>query len=332
MNQKSDFEILEYIERPENVKLASFFRSVQEYYGYYGLNSVLPLLELLGQFKKWNEYLDKWSIGVQTYKIVLNDMVTKNYNEFEKFIVLDILILHFHRIGFAHLRVEDQGLIKESFQSEQNRLSQKLLTLSEIEVADILKSLEKKAPQIQYDSLYIYLLQFKRGVEIRLIKNNYFEQQIKSRIGKLTAKYGKALIKCRAELVLEKINNPLTVDTEYPNTGFLPVESGNSKKDITSIKKANDFTYYYADNEKLSIKDVANVLKCHESQVRRLIVRKHNPIPTYRYTPKGKMYFFYPEIIDWLKSNKQQSSLEEAGKIFRRKPKGTGKTRRPRLK
>jgi hypothetical protein len=44
------------------------------------------------------------------------------------------------------------------------------------------------------------------------------------------------------------------------------------------------------------------------------------------------MYFYYPEIIDWAKSFKQKSNLKEAGEVFRRKSKGAGKKRRPRLK
>jgi hypothetical protein len=99
---------------------------------------------------------------------------------------------------------------------------------------------------------------------------------------------------------------------------------------IDKLSQEQQFTRF-GDTEKLYIPDVAKILKCHASQVRRLISRKPNPLPTYRDTPRGKMYFFYPEIMDWQKSHKQKSGLEEAGDVFSRKPKGVVKKRRPRL-
>ncbi len=312
MNQLSDFEIIEYIERPENNNLTRFFRSVKKYHDFYSLESLLPIMNLLLLFKKWNEYLDKESAVAQTCELVLSEMNYLDYNDFEQFIILDFLIKFIDKIEYKQSSNDRKDEYVERFKMHQTVISHRIHNYSMEERAQFVKKLESKPPHQEIDLLRIYNNLYIRIVDVKLLKVNYFAQLVENRRKELHKAFGNG----------KRINNE----------GSIPLNVSNADLKIMPKPNIEQEHNYYADDEKLYIKDLTKVLKYSDSQVRRLILRVKNPIPMYRDSPKGKMYFFYPEIMDWLKSNKQKSSLQEAGEVFRRKSKGTGKTRRPRLK
>jgi len=53
-----DIEVNEYIGRRENRNYSDFFRAVNLYHKYYGLEDAFPLLQLMIQLKKWCQYFD----------------------------------------------------------------------------------------------------------------------------------------------------------------------------------------------------------------------------------------------------------------------------------
>jgi|GEM_PF-5004586 hypothetical protein len=304
MERPPDFEILEYIERPENSSIARFFRSVKKHHDLNRLEALLPLMNLLSLFKKWNEYLDKESIGSQTCEIVLNDMIFLGYNDFEQYVILDILILFIDKIDFKKSSNDNKDKYIDSFKMNQTVIAHKILSYTKEESSKVLNNLDINTPQRQLELLRIYKDQYRHiidffHVDVNHLKNN-FAQFVESRIQYLRNKYGDTL--------QIKSVEPMPSD---PNTRNILV--------------------HYGDKQKLFIKDVAKVFNCSQTHVRRLIIRKVDPLVPYRDSPRGKMYFFYPEIIDWMTSFKQKSELEEAGEVFRRRPKGSRNKRRPRM-
>lgn len=331
MRRPTGFEILEYIEQPENSRIASFLRSVQDYYDYYGIEHLFILFDLFELYQKWIEYLDKETLETQTCKFLLNDMESRGYNPIDKYIILDILILYFKQIHFERLNDDLRDFVWESIKKEEISLSRSIPDLSLKQMTSIVEGFKDKPHQIKLDILYIYLLHIGRGIESRPNNRNYLVQFITYTINNLIEKHGGSHIKGQAELLLQKINNPVPKGVTNQSKLQLIVDPSSDDAGTASIPNIEISTHNFSENEKLFIKDVAQILKCHESQVRRLMLRKVNPLKPYRDSPKGKMYFFYSEIVDWMRSHKQMSPLDEAGEVFRRKPKGSIKKRRPRL-
>jgi hypothetical protein len=331
MERPKGFEILEFIELPENSQFASFFKLVQGYYDYYGLQTLFNLMKLLNLFKEWISDMDTDSITTRAHKRLFDNLNKEGYNSIDTYIILDILLMNFGSIKFTKLVEEDRRFVLEALRDESEKLASLIPYLPLKEMVELVEKIDDKPYQVKIEILYIYLLQFHRGVKNNPENRNYFEQLILLTIKNLKEKAGENYLKCKAETLLERTINFIP---EGVNKTIDSVESKDIAKDEEGQKLPQSTVPKppaFEPNEKMFVKDVAKVLHCHESQVRRLIQRKINPLKPYRDSPRGMMYFFYPEVVDWMKSHRQEGLLDEAGEVFQRKHKAVGKKRRPKL-
>lgn len=331
MEKPKGFEILEFIELPANRQFASFFKLVQNYYDYYGLNNIFNLMELFNLFKEWTVYMDKDSISTRMHKRLFELLDKKGFNLIDTYITLDMLLMNFGSLKFKRLIEEDRRYVLEVLRGESQKLAGQIPYLPLNEMIEIVENIGDKPQQVKLDILYIYLLQFHRGIKNNPENRNYFEQLILLTIKSLKEKLGENYVKSRAAELFE---TAIDFVPEGVNKVIDSNKSTQIRKDEDAKKESMPDVIQspaFEQNEKMSLKDVAIVLHCHQSQVRRLIKRKINPLTPYRDSPRGKMYFFYPEVIDWMKSHKQIGHLEEAGEVFHRKSRGAAKKRRPAL-
>lgn len=326
------FEILEFIELPENAQFTDFYKNVQEYYNHYGLNNLFNIKDLFNLYRDWVLFMDKNPITTRMHKKLFEMIKELGFNLLDTYIISDILLLNINKINFIHLVEEDKLYIRDALRNEIDALSDQIPRLRLIEMIDIVDKLKNKTYSAQVDILNIYLLQFYHGIKKSPENQDYFEKLIRLNISSLKERFGDVTTKGRAEIIIEEINNKkilhvnkITKSTE----SVVTIENKTEIEEVEINKKHSAPTF--GENEKMSVKDVAAVLHCSPSHVRRLIQRKINPLIPYRDSPKGRMYFFYPEVVDWMKSSKQLGFFEEAGEVFRRKPRGGGKKQRPKL-
>lgn len=331
MEKPKGFEILEFIELPTNRQFARFFKLVQNYYDYYGLNNLFNLMELFNMFKDWAVYMDKDCISTRMHRRLFDELDKKGFNLIDTYIILDMLLMNFSALKFKKLNEEDRRYVLDVLGGESEKLASQIPYLPLSEMIELVGKINDKSLQVKLDILYIYLLQFHRGIRNNPENRNYFEQLILLTINNLKEKLAETLPKSKAEVLVENAINfvPEGTNKRTDAVDFTPISKSDEeqKEPKPTVVKSPTFEQY----EKMSVKDVAMVLHCHESQVRRLIQRKVNPLTPYRDSPRGKMYFFYSEVIDWMKSHKQIGLLEEAGEVFHRKSRGSAKKRRPAL-
>lgn len=299
-NQNSESAVLNYISQPDNKELNNFFLAVQRYHNQNGLEELFPILPLLLQLKNWIEYLNKPPVGLEIHSVIINEpLYLSNFNDFDRYVILDILSTFLDLIDFKDLNFLRKYSAIEQFTNKKNEISQKIKNFTLQEIKSLIDSVSGKSNRTQIQLLTTY-------------KRLYFR----------VTKLDQNTISNFSHLVDLQISN-LQQNPSTTNNNLLSEEIIK----LTQLQQSPE----YSDTEKLYVKDVAKILKCHESQVRRLISREVNPLIPYRDSDRGRLYFFYPEVKDWMKNNKQRSSLEEAGDVFRRRSNGANKKRRPRL-
>lgn len=296
----TNLETLEFISQPENIEIRNFLLATLRYHTQYGLDEIFQADQFLLQCKILVEYFNKPPFGIKAYYKIKTDIYNGGFNDFDRFIILDIITKFLYLLQYKAADFDTKQYAVENLTNEKNRIAKKIAKYSQKEIKTFCDLLLGKPTSVQLGNLYCYKRQLYR-------------------IANLEQASDTTLIQTIDKIVSHLQQNPST--NESDNQKILFDEFIPEQK-----------TQEYSDKEKLSIKDVAVILKYHESHVRRLLVRKSNPLPHYRDTPRGRMYFFYPEILEWMKSNRQVSQLEEAGNVFRRKSKGAVKTRRPRMK
>jgi hypothetical protein len=217
---------------------------------------------------------------VKGYYIVKSELTQAKFDDFEKFVFLDIFtsflfLLKVDNFGFA-----EQSYSVEKLLNEKERVVKKILSYSKSDIKNFIDGFAGKLKNVQINQLNCYKRLYYRITKTNQHNVTDFTKILDLQINLLSKESG-------------TLTNDVTPDTidKLVNEQKVPESS---------------------ENEKLFIKDVAAILKCHHS-------------------PRVKMYFFYPEIIDWMKSHKQLSYLEEAGEVFKRKPRGAVKKRRPLL-
>jgi hypothetical protein len=297
-NHYDELEVLQYISQPVNDKIKDFLLAVQRYYLQYGLKELFPILPFLEQINNWLKQFETNKTMQGSYGIKI-ELALAKFDVFEKFVFLDILTSFLFLLKIDNFNFLKTSSTIESLENEKKRVIKRISSLTKSDIKSLIDGFSGQPKTIQIDKLNCYRRLYYRITKTNQHTSTDFSNILDMQISLLS----KEVVKLPIDVSPESLDNLI------------------KEQQVTN----------YNDNTKLLIKDVASILKCHSSQVRRLILKKINPLPHYRETPRGRIYFFYNDIIEWMKSNKQKTSIEEAGEVFRRKSTGAGKKRRPRL-